>query len=452
MAQPVPTSIVCPNCRHQYSALVEQLLDVGTDPSAKARLLNGQINASTCPNCGTRHQLTTPLMYHDPDKQLAITYMPMEIQVSTEERERFVGQLTTSIMQELPDDSPKGYLLQPKQSLTMQGLIEQVLEADGITRDMLDAEKQKAELVQQLAEATSAQRANLLDDNQHLLDRTFFDLLTMAAQAASQTGNAKESLRLLNIRSHLLDTTAVGQEIKQEQETIMEAQEELQALSDNFTREAFVDLLEAAAGNDIKVAALGQMGLQALDYTTFQVLSQRIDSTTDATKKAELEQVREMLLELTAAAEQQSRAIIERAANTLRILLAAPDISTAIQQNIDAIDDTFLQVLQANIQQARQSGNIQASARLKQVRDEVLALLQQGAPPEVRLINDLLSVPTEEESLDLLRDRQNEVTDQLLEVFDGLKAQLQASGNHAAVDRINILQKEAAKLVKQNTR
>ncbi|MFN8450295.1 MAG: hypothetical protein U0521_17340 [Anaerolineae bacterium] len=41
----------------------------------------------------------------------------------------------------LPQQSMKGYLFQPRRALTMQGLIEQVLQADGVTPEMIGEQR-----------------------------------------------------------------------------------------------------------------------------------------------------------------------------------------------------------------------------------------------------------------------------------------------------------------------
>src|SRR5687767_5532912 len=145
MARPTPTTINCPSCRQPFSALLEQLIDVGLDPTAKERLLSGRVNLVTCPHCGYRGMVGTPLVYHDPDKKLAIIYVPMELNLQQTERERLIGDFTNALMRSLPEEAPKGYLLQPRTALTLQGLTEQVLEADGITPEMLDQERRKVE-------------------------------------------------------------------------------------------------------------------------------------------------------------------------------------------------------------------------------------------------------------------------------------------------------------------
>jgi len=447
MARPAPTPINCPNCGHRFGAFIEQILDVGVDPSVRNRLLSGQINNITCPSCGYQGALSTPVMYHDPEKQLAITFMPMELNVSTEERERIVGDFTNAVMRNLPEDSPKGYLLQPQQALTMQGLIDQVLEAEGITREMIDAERRKMQLVEELAEVKSTERQQLLDENADLIDRTFIDLLTLAAQAATQSDDGRRSLKLLNIRAQLLETTDAGQEIKREQEAIMEAQQELQAIGNQFTREKFVDLLLASADNPVKVDALGQMGIQALDYSTFSILTQRIDEETDPDLKHKYQHVRERLLEIGAAYEQQSRAVVDQAVNTLRQLMSAPDVAQAVRENIDRIDDTFLQVLQANLEQVRQNGNVEVSAKLKQIRDVVLQLLQDSAPPEVQFVNELLMEETDEAAIQLLHENREDIGDQFLDMMTELAVQLRAGGNDVAADRLELLASEAQKLI-----
>jgi predicted RNA-binding Zn-ribbon protein involved in translation (DUF1610 family) len=76
------TQIQCPNCKAPIMASIEQLIDVGQDPGAKARLLSGSINRIKCPSCGFEGQIAAPLVYHDPEKELLLTFMPVELNIS----------------------------------------------------------------------------------------------------------------------------------------------------------------------------------------------------------------------------------------------------------------------------------------------------------------------------------------------------------------------------------
>jgi hypothetical protein len=447
MARPAPTTINCPVCGQPFNAIVEQIIDVGRDPTAKERLLSGRVNLITCPHCGYQGVVGSPMIYHDPEKELAIIHVPMELGLQQTEREKIIGDMTNAVMRSLPDDAPKGYLLQPNMALTMQGLIDQVLEADGITREMIDEQLHKVELVDELAQADSETRQQLLEENIELFDLTFIEMVRAAAQAAAQAEDHRRSLRLNNISKWLMENTEAGQQVKAQQDALIEASQELQALGESLTREAFVDLLVQAADNPAKIDALATLGRGILDYTTFQLITERVKGAATQEEKDLLGAMRDRVLEISAEFERQSRAVVERAADTLRSLLQAGDIPAAIHANLDRIDDAFLQVLQANLDEARRSGNVDASSRLRQIRDEVLRLIQASAPPEIQLINELLSLESEDESVALLHSRQTDVNEQLVHIMGDLSVQLREAGNDQAADRLDQLRVEAEQLI-----
>lgn len=447
MARPASTPIRCPQCTQPFNAILEQIIDVQRDPTAKERLLSGRVNVIVCPHCGYRGMVGTPLLYHDASKQMAIVYVPMELGMEQSQREKLIGDFTNALMRSLPEDAPKGYLLQPRTALTMQGLLDQVLEADGITPEMLDKERRKVDLIRQIVDVDETQLESLLADNQELFDLTFFELLTAAAQGASQQGDVRQSLRLLNVRTRLMDTTEAGKALKEQEAAVGEAVQELEGLGENITREAFVDLLVKSANNPVKVQALATLGRNLLDYTTFQVLTSRIEQAPTEGEKEALNQVRNRLLDIQAEYERQSRAVLQRAADTLRMLVQSPDIPGAIRNNLDRIDDVFLQVLQVNLDEARKAGNVDVSSRLKEIRDEVLKLIQDSAPPEIRLVNELMGIESDEESLNKLRERKAEVNDNLLQVMEQIADQLRQGGNEPAANRVDLLKAEAQSLI-----
>src|SRR5574341_761725 len=245
--RPPSTNITCPNCGSPFGAILEQILDVRRDPTVKDRLLAGRVNLIVCPHCGYRGVVGTPLMYHDADRQTAIVYVPVELGLDQTASEKLIGEMARAVMQTLPEDAPKGYLLQPKTALTMQGLLDQVLEAEGVTQEMMDEERRKVELINQIATASNDEVEQLLAENEALFDLTFLELLTAAAQVMTQRGDSRGSLRLLNVRARLMESTEAGRELKAQEDALVEASKELEALGDKLTREAFVELLINAA-------------------------------------------------------------------------------------------------------------------------------------------------------------------------------------------------------------
>ena len=128
MASTAPnTSVACPQCRQPVAVHLEQLVDAGADPGAKQRLLKGQLNLLACPLCGQTSMLGTPLVYHDPAKELLLTFVPMELNMRLQEKENLLGSLTRQVVNRTPADQRKGYLLRPQEMLSMQNLINRIL-------------------------------------------------------------------------------------------------------------------------------------------------------------------------------------------------------------------------------------------------------------------------------------------------------------------------------------
>ena len=131
---PIKTTVSCPNCRMPVPATLEQLFDLNQDPTAKERFLSGRFNMIQCPNCGYKGQVSGPLLYHDPTKELLLSYVPMDLGLPQAEQEKLLGRLMNEVINKLPTEKRKGYLLNPKQAFTLQGMIERVLEGDGVTK------------------------------------------------------------------------------------------------------------------------------------------------------------------------------------------------------------------------------------------------------------------------------------------------------------------------------
>src|SRR5512136_777771 len=171
---PQKTQIACPRCRQPIVAQIEQLFDISSDPGAKQRLLGGVSNYAVCRNCGYSGPLATPIVYHDNEKELLLTYFPPELALPVNEQEKLIGPLITQVMNRLPTEKRKGYLLRPQSFLTYQSMIEKILEKDGVSKEMLDEQQKRLNLIQRLLQATSPDvRAIIIKENQAVLDETF---------------------------------------------------------------------------------------------------------------------------------------------------------------------------------------------------------------------------------------------------------------------------------------
>ena len=70
------TPVICSNCRTQYSAPFNNLID-GQDPAMKSAFLQGRLNISQCPQCGAVNRPEVPLLYYDLEKELVAVRVKM---------------------------------------------------------------------------------------------------------------------------------------------------------------------------------------------------------------------------------------------------------------------------------------------------------------------------------------------------------------------------------------
>ncbi|MEO1664633.1 MAG: CpXC domain-containing protein [Chloroflexota bacterium] len=440
----------CPACGVQSSAPVTTIIDPSENPEAKSQLLAGQLNVVQCPNCGTRSTASTPLLYHDADNELLITFVPMQLDMDDKEADRVIGVLMNEITKSLEGKMIKGYIFQPGRALTMQGLIEQVLEADGVTPEMMSEQKERSRLVQTFLQTDPASYAALVTEHDDKLDMQFFQTMSLIAQRYMQEGRVELAEQVLTVQQQIAELSTVGKElIKQTEEQdamVREVAEKLQQMGTRPTPADVVNLVRPYAEDDARLQAFVGLARPIFDYPFFQELTKVIEETPEV-ERAPLENLRNALAEYTQAVDQQAQMQMQAAANVLRQILQSPDPQAAIAANLQLIDDNFMTVLEMNIQEAEKQQDIAASAKLKSIRDTVMAALQQAMNPEMLLINDLLSAESEAAARQILTERGAQYGEQLLEMFDAISEVMSAQGQMQVVERLTLLRGMAQEVV-----
>lgn len=419
------TQINCPNCKQPIMADVQQLYDVAQDPAMKSRLLSGMSNFVQCQYCGYQGSLATPIVYHDPEKELLLTYVPGEIGLPRNEQERLIGSLIKQVVDHLPPEKRKAYLFTPQANLTMQSLIERILEADGITKEMIKAQQEKLDLLQKLSMAKDEQaRVNLINENEALIDADLFSMLSRLLATAAGTGDQGSVNALEEIQQLLIENSDFGKEVQNQSEEVQAAIESLQAAGQDLTREKLLDLI-IQAPNDIRLSALVSLTRPGIDYSFFQLLTDRIDAA-EGEEQQRLSIVREKLLELTKQLDEQVEMRARGAKQLLDKIMQSEDVMQAIQQNAAQIDEFFIQAVQDELGKARQSGDLERSAKLNQIDETLQEAMKQ--PPEIEFIQDLLEAPDDAARQDLLESNPEKLTPELFQMLTGLMNQVSESG------------------------
>lgn len=453
MARPRETAVSCPNCGTQYATQVEQILDIGRDPRAKVRLLSGQVNVAHCPNCDFELTLGSPLAYHDPDKELLLVHVPFELNLTNDEQERVIGQFTRAITDNLPMEQRKGYLLQPRRMFTMQILVETVLEADGITKEVMETRRKKLELVETFIQTPPDRLPNVVAQHDTEINEEFFMMLSATAEAAMVDGHQEMAAAILALRDELLNLSSYGKELlgeMQEQEkAIRKVTNDLNKLGQNISREAILDLALDYQDNDQYLQALVGLVRPAFDYTFFGMLTERMENDPAKKTRRQLKPLRERLLELVEEIDSHNQANVQTTVNLLSQILNSPDMEQAVRENANHIDNLFMQVLEANLEDAREKNEASRALRLQRVHDTISQLIMENTPPEVRFINDILSIEDTLEARLMLIDRAPEFGPSLIEYLDALINQLQGRGQDNLLARLREIREETVKIIPQ---
>jgi hypothetical protein len=424
-------SLNCPACSSPITADVWQVVDVGQDPDLKRRLLRGQLNVVTCPHCSNRTAVATPLAYHDPDRSLFLILVPSQLGLSGEEQDKAIGELTNLLMNSLPAEQRKGYLFQPKTFFTMESLVSEILRAEGITDEMVQEQQQRGQLLRDLLAQTEDEEAlkKLVEERKDDLDYEFFLFLTASIDQAREDGEDSLAAQLSSLRTRLQDLVSPARVPPPEgKEDVLTREELVEALFSHKDDEDFKTLIAAAR--------------PVLDYQFFQTLTGQIEAAEaqgEKEKTQELTGLRTRILDLVDELDKEAREALDRAARLLKEIVDSEDMEAAAKEHVEEIDTAFLTTLEANIIAADHSGQQEVSQKLNSLKEHVVSLLEERLPPEMRLLNQLLSAPDLDQRRKLLQDQKDLVSADFLELLRLILEDLRSQGQEEAAERLEDL-------------
>lgn len=438
------TQVRCPNCKSPVQAALEQLIDVAEDPSAKARLLSGSLNMVRCPMCKYEGALATPLVYHDPAKELLLTFVPVELGLKKDDQERLLGQMINQVVNRLPPAQRKAYLLQPQAMLTMQGMIERILAADGITREQLEAQRNRLRLFEDLLRTPEPGMAAFVQTHDGELNAEFFQLASYSLQA---TGEPRAREAAMIRLEQVLELTSYGKHLAEQEAEVAAAADSLRELGQDLNRERLLDLMIQAPGQE-RVLALAGLARPGIDYAFFQLLSDRID-VAPPDDKARLSTLRQQLLEFTQQLDKLQEARAAQSASVLRSIVNAPDIDQALAAALPYIDDLFLGILEANLRAARERQDTATVGRLEEIDRKLRQAVERSMPASLRLAQQLLDTDDEAQALKLLEAQAEAIDDQLVSALQGAAQKLEEAGEADDALRVRNLYRHALRLSMQ---
>lgn len=414
----------CPRCRQPVVADVQQLFDMNTDPTAKQRLLSRSTNMTHCQSCGYEGLIATPVVYHDPEKELLITFFPPEMGLAVNEQEKQIGPLINQVVNALPAEKRKGYLFQPQTMFTYQTLIDRILEADGITKEMLEAQQKRVGLIQRLITTPKSEdRVNIIHQENSLIDGNFFAILSTLIESSITQGDDKASQLLAAIQKELLEETEIGRELLAQNQEAQKAVKALQEASkEGLTRERLLAILSEVK-SDSALTTVVSLTRNGMDYQFFQSLTERIEKETGK-KKQQFTELREKLLKITREIDLEMKKHMDEAQKLLNSILSEANLEEAVKKHLPELDEFFTQAIRTEFDQANQAGDL---ARIEKIQKVTSIIEKESAPPpEVELIQKILDAKDEAAQRKVLEENAGMVTDELLQAMNSIIAEGQA--------------------------
>ena len=435
------TIVPCPQCNQPITIELTRLFDTNTDPEAKQKLLSGSANYFKCPFCGAQGVYPTPIVYHDPDKELLLTFFPPDLHTPVNEQERILGPMIKKAMDDLPPEKRKSYLFRPQTMLTQQRLFETILEADGITPEMIKAQQEKLLLLQQFLAASAEGLPEMIRQNDEKVDEECFVLLNSLAQASAAAAD-QESLAALNaLQKALIEHSTFGKTAAMEAAETQQAVKELQELSKTgATREKLLDLLIKSSNSDIRLTTIATMARSGLDYTFFQLLSDKIEASSGE-EKVLLESLRQRLLTITQTVDEALKTQLEEARKLINELLASEDIEKATQEALPHINQAFVEVINQEVEAAQAAKDEVKLLKLSQIINVIQSADSSNAYLEV--IDALLREENAENRVKILEESGDLVNDEFMQLLGGLIGQMEQQGDQPdLLDQLKELNRE----------
>ncbi|HHX66159.1 MAG TPA: hypothetical protein GX702_14880 [Chloroflexi bacterium] len=427
---PIPTQVRCPQCGTTFVVQTRTVIDAGKEPELKTALLRGEINLARCPNCGAGGLLGSPILYHDPEKELLIAFVPSEMGLPADQEEQIVGSLVQAVMNSIPAEQRKGYFLQPRRVLTLEGLYDSILEADGVSRETLDAHRARVRLLNQMLSAVDDDEtlATLVEENRDTLTYEFFLFLSNLIEGpeeeeapTDEENNLASQLRVLRdkLLEHIGPITSPMP-------------------SGDASDDEFIDMLRSIEGEENWTRAIA-LNRPRLNYGFFQALTNRIEQAesegNNETAQA-LTELRQRILQELDAQDQFLRQAQQKAEQLVEQIVEAEDVAAAVREHMEQIDPMFLSVLVRYRETAQGEGDEERVAKMDAILEAVTEALEENLPPDVRLINRLLRTDYPDGTNAVLEAHRGMLTDEFLQTFDEHMKRFEESADQEVMEHL----------------
>jgi LPS O-antigen subunit length determinant protein (WzzB/FepE family) len=156
---------------------------------------------------------------------------------------------------------------------------------------------------------------------------------------------------------------------------------------------------------------------------------------------------RDALIAIIERLDQELQAQLEAAANLLREVIVADDLSAVLRDHLAQLDDAFTMVIEANLDNARRARRDDIVERLEAIRATAQQVRDEALTPEERFIRELLAAETPQAATRRLRQSPAQITTALVRRMNELVDTLAGQGKADEADLVRRLAREAGAML-----
>lgn len=444
---PNPVQAACPQCSAQVSSLVFPVQDYGANPELLNMFLSGQLERMLCTACGHALALSFPVLVHWPQKEFLGVVVP-EANAAKETPQTLIGQLTSAFMAKVPQAERKGYMLTPKQFLTLERLRDALWEFQGVTKAMRQRQQARTALLQRLLQVGDDEGAlrALAQSEAAQIDRAF---ILQVSQMAMQTASEEEgAVALDKLLAFLMQNTAAGQAVQQQQRTAEDLATRMQQGMDMAEQARVLSRHWPQEGGREIVLSLVQALPQRFGYEFLLELSTLIELEAKADRRKALEDMRSQIdAAMKAVAQQQARLqqnAYQASVSLISGALEADDPAALLRSQLPLLRGPLMPVLMHMISQAEKNGARDVVRQLLRLRDLALQVQAETMDAEERFLFQLITAKTVGETRALMEANRARISQQLLQKMHDMAQGLQENGLENQAQKIKSLRGQLA--------
>ena len=435
----------CPQCHKPVVVQIEQIFDLNVSPAAKQLLFSGIANTINCPKCGFNSLIPQPIIYHDPDKELLLTYIPTELGLPRDEQEKLIGKLMNNVIEQLSPEKRKAYLLNPQSFISKLSFFEKINDTDGITNEMFQDYKHKKIIVHKLLTAKTGEDIDkIINEEKDNIDKQVILDINQLIEHYYQQNDEKTTQHLTLIENKLISDTESGRKFFAQIQESASIQKQIENAGEYLNREKVLEIAIASSDSEIKLFTLVSITRNLMDYQFFQILTDRLTKT-KGEEQIKLMQLRGALLNHTEKIDKTLEKYLNQAKVDFDKIMRSSNIENAIIQNMLIVNEFFVKIVSQELEEARVKGDLERSEKISKMQAVIMELIQ---PDEVKIIEQLLVVKDDNAINEIISNNKEMINESFLSVLELYHQNFLKEGDQEHLELIQKIIKIVNNLVK----